>query len=274
MLPRNLYLVRHGESEGNVVLDAAKRREPHLDTEALNKVPSSRWRLTGKGRGQAERTGVWLRDNGLRFDRYLVSDYARARETAALLGLREAEWLIDFYLRERERGHESTIMTAEERDRRFPESKAEKDRHKFYWRPLGGESIADLCQRVGRVFDALARKEAQSVIVVCHEEVMWAFRTRLEKLAPEQYLELDEDKTEKIENGGIYHYTRVDPKTSEEALHYTHRTKIDLTRPLSEQHYVEIQRKRYTNEELKSSLPPATLRPRGEAVDLIEDVPG
>jgi len=65
---------------------------------------SSQWRLTDKGRKQAQAAGVWLKENFskdmcFKFDSYYTSEYVRAVESAALLGLENADWNVDFHLR-------------------------------------------------------------------------------------------------------------------------------------------------------------------------------
>jgi broad specificity phosphatase PhoE len=261
-MPNNLLLVRHGESEGNPILKALRENRHHPDAEILSKVDTSGWRLTRHGVRQAHDTGAWLRDNGLaRFDLYLCSDYARARETAAELGLADAKWRIEFYLRERDRGRESALLPKEELERRFQGSREEKARHAFYWRPECGESMADLCKRVNRVLDTLWREnDGDNVIVVCHEEVMWAFRMRLEKLAPEDYLKLDEDEALKVHNCQIWHYTRLDPQTKRQDIHFTHRATYDPCEPRRSRSWEPIHRPRHSNEELLKGLPPSTLK--------------
>ena len=86
-LPMDLVLVRHGQSEGNI----AKRRSEAGDNSAFTpefrKRHSSSLRLTGRGRSQAQMAGIWLRNEFPDFDRYLVSEYLRAMETAAHLSL-------------------------------------------------------------------------------------------------------------------------------------------------------------------------------------------
>ena len=54
---------------------------------------SSSFRLTERGCKQAEKAGAWIRKEFPGFDRYLVSEYLRALETAALLNLPGADWL-------------------------------------------------------------------------------------------------------------------------------------------------------------------------------------
>jgi NAD+ kinase len=59
------------------------------------------------------------------------------------------------------------------------------------------------------------------VLVVCHGEVMWAFRVRLERMPQERYRELDQspDQRIKIHNCQILHYTRRDPVSGELGPH-------------------------------------------------------
>ncbi|KAJ1617723.1 histidine phosphatase superfamily [Pavlovales sp. CCMP2436] len=112
-----LVLVRHGESEGNI----AHRRSLRGD-HALYENPffaqrhSSQWRLTNLGIEEAVKTGEWLRSNiDINFDRYYVSEYVRAMETAANLGLPDATWYSETFLRERDLGIFDLISHAERR---------------------------------------------------------------------------------------------------------------------------------------------------------------
>jgi len=62
-------------------------------TPEFKKKHSSTYRLTDKGVEQAKVTGAWIRENiGDTFDRYYTSEYVRAMETAAYLGLPNARW--------------------------------------------------------------------------------------------------------------------------------------------------------------------------------------
>src|SRR3990170_8107458 len=112
-MPNELVLVRHGHSEGNFVADTSRRGDDSLYTTDFRERPGHRWRLTKEGANQARAAGEWiLRNIGERFDRYYVSPYVRTRETAALLGLPEAEWRIDQRLRERDWGDIGSIPWA------------------------------------------------------------------------------------------------------------------------------------------------------------------
>src|SRR6476469_2760454 len=102
-MPIDLVLVRHGESEGNVIFrKAAAGDHSHVNEAFLNRH-SSRWRLTDLGVRQAHAAGRWLRQNVAEaVDRYYVSEYLRAMETAGHLGFHPARWHSEFFLRERD----------------------------------------------------------------------------------------------------------------------------------------------------------------------------
>src|SRR5271154_4881825 len=104
-MPIDLVLVRHGESEGNAARRLSFAGDDSAFTQEFCSRHGSRLRLTDRGREQARIAGDWLKENiGKHFDRYLVSGYLRAMETAALLELPDAIWYQEFYLREREMG--------------------------------------------------------------------------------------------------------------------------------------------------------------------------
>lgn len=216
-MPLDLYLVRHGESEGNVATGLSMQGDHSVFTEDFCRRHSSTLRLTDKGRQQAAAAGEWLknRDNNENpmFDRYLVSSYARAMETAARLDLPGARWLIDPYLRERDMG-DFDIMSEEDKQNLHPRAFEAYSLDPFYWRPPNGESMAELCLRVDRVLDTLHREcQDKRVIIVCHGMVMWAFVIRLERLTPEEFLNSKRYglPASRIHNCQIVHYTRRDP---------------------------------------------------------------
>ena len=120
----------------------------------------------------------------------------------------------------------------------------------LYWRPPGGESIADVRMRVRTFFDTLHREcEGLSVIVVTHGEVMSAVRAALEYLSDETWLDLDEDKSRKICNTHIYHYTRRDPETGEVGKYLSRRRAVCPYMSL-DTGWNMIERKRFSNDEL------------------------
>lgn len=218
-MPNNLILVRHGQSEGNVAVEAAKKGDTSYydqDNGRFMTVPGHQWRLTDFGREQASAIGQWLVSEcdaiGMDFDRYYVSPYVRTRETAAHLGLPGAQWLINRALRERDWGDIGSIPRKEFIER-YPDNAHQKAIDPLYWTPPGGESIAHVAEnRVRNVLSTLHREcEGDNVIAVGHGELMWAFRLILEYWNDEDFAAADMDPEEKIHNCQAIHYTRINP---------------------------------------------------------------
>jgi NAD+ kinase len=255
-MPLDLVLVRHGESEGNYAYGLSYKGDhrhfapgsPFLERHG------SRWRLTDRGREQAEVAGEWIRRNiAPAFDRYYAAEYLRAMETAAHLGFHDAEWFCEFYLRERDWG-KFDVMPIEQRKREYADDLRRRDLDRFFWTPPGGESMATLCLRVDRIINTLHRECADKrVLIVCHGEVMWAFRVRLERMSQVRYQELDysKDVLDKIHNCQVLHYTRHDPETGATASYLNWMRSVCPWDPAcSRNAWERIERLRYSNEEL------------------------
>jgi NAD+ kinase len=264
MMPVDLVLVRHGESEGNVAGARSKRGDHSAYTPAFRARHSSQWRLTAAGREQASQAGAWIRHHlGSEFGRYYTSEYIRAMETAALLDLPGATWFADFNLRERDWG-EMDVMPDDERRARFGDSLARKAVEPFYWRPPNGEHMAELCLRLNRVLETLHREcGPMRVIITCHGEVMWAFRVLLERMSQRRYAELDRsaDPFDRIHNCQILQYTRRDPKDPGRELtaYGWFRSTWPLDPSRSRNTWEAVARPSYRNEELMqaaAAVPP------------------
>jgi NAD+ kinase len=213
-MPNNLVLVRHGESEGNIAIALSKKGDHSAYSGPFKDRHSSLWRLSREGVKQAALTGEWIKnDLNLCFDRFYTSEYLRAMETAALLDIENASWFAEFYLRERNWGSLDRA-SVQEREEHFKESMKERSIDPFYWTPPNGESMAELCIRIDRVIQTLHREcSGKNVIIVCHGEVMWAFRVRLERMTQETFHLLDGSKKpiHRIHNCQVLHFTRIDP---------------------------------------------------------------
>ncbi|KAF4703099.1 hypothetical protein FOZ62_005964 [Perkinsus olseni] len=140
-MPVDLILVRHGESEGNLAQKMAQQGDvPNPWTSGFRARHNSKYRLTDRGRAQAEAAGEWIKDNvGEAFDICLTSEYIRAMETAAYLHIQEAEWRTEIFLRERDRGVLANKSKMERR-REHADEIERQDRDSFYFQPSGGES--------------------------------------------------------------------------------------------------------------------------------------
>jgi len=204
-----LLLVRHGESEGNVAAADAER----LGAETIA-VPArdADVELTDRGREQARALGVHLGQlpPHLLPESIWVSPYRRAHQTALLaieaggLGL---QLRLDERLRDRELGV-IDALTALGVERRMP-SEAQRRRWvgKFYYRPPGGESWADVALRVRSLISDLDREEdGRRVLIVCHDAVISLFRYVAEQI-PEQEL-LETARRHPIPNAAITQLVR------------------------------------------------------------------
>jgi NAD+ kinase len=260
MLPKHIVLVRHGQSEGNVAVKASKRGNNSFFTPEFRQRHSSSWRLTDRGIWQAECTGRWLDERFLKgFDRNYVSEYARAQETAFHLN-RPEPWLPEVYLRERDHG-DIDVLPHDEALRLYGPQMAQRKIDPFYWAPPGNpsQSMADLCLRIDRVLDTIHREcsEMFSIVVVCHGEVMWAFRLRLEKMTVARFRELDasDEDHDQIHNGQVIHYTRINPETDEECPRMGWMRSVCPWDPsLSSNDWQKIERQKFTNDDLRLAI--------------------
>lgn len=253
-MPVNLVLVRHGESELNVAIHRAE----HGDTSFNDSVDfitthDSRYRLTDKGRSQAMVAGQWLRDNGLGyFDRRYTSQYARAMETAALLGISGPDWYIDAMLREREWGEISDIPW-DERENHPSLTSPHREDEPFYWCPRGGESIAGLVLRLRLILDTLHREcSDMNVIIVAHGEVMWALRYMLERMTVDSWVELGRsvEPGVRIDNCQVIHFSRRDPSTGAISPHLDWWRSISPSNMLNSHDWKLVNRPTFSNAEL------------------------
>lgn len=211
VLPVDLVLVRHGQSERNAAMRLSEAGNNVALPEEFFTRHTASARLTDRGRLQAQMAGEFLRTEFPQgFDRHITSEYIRAIETAGLLALPNAEWYLEPYLVERDWG-EVHNCTVAERDVKYRNELQCWRAEPLFWRPPRGESMSELCLRQDRVMDTLHRcSDKQSAVLVCHGEVMWAFRIRIERLSQGRFRELvfSDRKEDAVYNCQIIHYTR------------------------------------------------------------------
>jgi len=256
-LPFELVLVRHGQSEGNEAHHRSKKGDLSAYTEDFKMRHSSTYRLTDRGIEQAKVAGKWIKENiAESFDRCYTSEYARAMETATLLDLPSAEWYTEIVLRERDKGVLDNVSWTEKNLKYVHELELRK-RDAFFWAPPGGESIANVCVRVDHTFNTLRREcSNKRVIIVCHGEIMWAFRVRIERLSQIRYHQLKKSKDQKdtIHHAHILHYTRVHPHTGEVYPHFRFMRSVCPWKVDTDIKWMEFIRPTYSNEELMQSV--------------------
>jgi broad specificity phosphatase PhoE len=203
--PSALWLVRHGESMGNVADAHAQRAGAgRLDLDVRDPdVP-----LSDTGRSQAEALGRYLADlpEDQRPTAVLSSPFTRALTTAQLAtaGL-DVRVRTDERLRERDFGAFDRMTGAGIREQ-YPDEAGRRDLlGKFYYRPPGGESWADVALRVRSLLATEAlRHDCDRLLVVAHQAVIMVFRYVLEELTEQELLAVDQE--EQVANASVTRY--------------------------------------------------------------------
>jgi broad specificity phosphatase PhoE len=173
-----LWLVRHGESIANVAAAAAELRGldaidvRHRDAD----VP-----LSEVGRKQAEALGGWLRANVSEGAPSAVwaSSYLRAQQTVEIAMSHAEVHLpirVDDRLRDRELGI-LDLLTSHGLESRHPDEAIRRRwLGRFYYRPPGGESWADVALRLRSFLrDVDLYDDGGIVLVAAHDAVIMLF---------------------------------------------------------------------------------------------------
>ena len=198
--PSRLLIVRHGESAGNVARDIAEANGHAMIDIALRDMDVP---LSALGEQQAHAVGEWIgaRDNDERPTVVVCSPYVRACSTAEIAlhagGLRphhDVEFVVDERLREREFGVLDRLTRAGIVERHPEQANFRSHLGKFYHRPPGGESWADVVLRVRSLIDSVSREfHDERVLVVTHQVVVLMFRYVLEHLTEYEILAIDRE---------------------------------------------------------------------------------
>ena len=206
-----LLLVRHAESHGNVAREESEASDS--ETIAID-VRDADVALSPLGEGQAAAFGQWLAElpTVRQPTRAWASSYRRARQTAEIAlaaGALECPLRVDERLRDRELGVLDRL-TARGVQARYP-SEAQRRRYlgKFYYRPPGGESWADVVLRLrsflGDISDALSDGV---VLIVAHDAVVLLLRYICQEL--DEATLLDIARTRSVGNASITRLVRDD----------------------------------------------------------------
>lgn len=195
--PSRVWIVRHGESAGNVAAEAAHGASlARIDiAERDVDVP-----LSTRGERQADAVGRWFADlpAGERPDTVLTSPYLRARQTSDRIRLaggvaRDAPGPVaDERLREKELGILDRL-TRTGVEQLYPEQ-AEMRRRlgKFYHRPPSGESWCDVILRLRNVLDTVSLHHGgKRVLIVAHQVVVLCLRYLIEDMTEAEILAID-----------------------------------------------------------------------------------
>jgi len=195
--PEQLWIVRHGQSAGNVARDAAEAAGLPLIDIATRDVETP---LSPLGEQQAAALGHWfgLMPSAAKPTIALSSPYVRAMATARAIldvgGLDGASvsLIADERLREKEFGILDRLTKFGILDK-YPDLSAQREHvGKFYFRPPGGESWCDVILRLRNVVDTITREyRGEKVLIVGHQVIVNCFRYLLERLDEETILTID-----------------------------------------------------------------------------------
>lgn len=208
--PQWLWIVRHGQSAGNVARDRAEAAGHHLIDIAARDMDVP---LSPLGEQQADAVGHWFGE--LPPDQQpnvvLCSPYVRAHDTAqrllaaARIVRDDITWVCDERLREKEFGILDRLTVLGIRQK-YPEL-AEQRAHvgKFYFRPPGGESWCDVILRLRSVIEMITREyRRERVLVVAHQVTVNCMRYLLERKSEAEILAIDRQAD--VPNCGVTAY--------------------------------------------------------------------
>jgi broad specificity phosphatase PhoE len=194
--PQEIWLVRHGQSAGNVARDAAEASAGLLIDIAERDVDVP---LSVLGMEQSLALGGWFASlpEDQRPNVVLHSPYIRAAETARLIMQQMGHppmlaVQVDERVREKEFGilDRLTVLGI---NQKYPEL-YEQRQHvgKFYFRPPGGESWCDVILRLRSVLDTITREYCgERVLIVGHQVTVNCFRYLFERLDEATILAFD-----------------------------------------------------------------------------------
>lgn len=196
--PCTVVFIRHAESLANMTLSQITQGLATSFPAELASLRDADVQLTERGVAQARATGPWLAAQFETFDHCYVSPWMRTRQTF--------EYLLEGYppdtrarllrrvayeerLREHEPGALLWVAPAEV-EARFPvEAHRRALEGEYYYRPLGGESWADVTLRLSSVLATIYRDHPGGrVLVVTHSTAILCFRKLLQRLDEAQIL--------------------------------------------------------------------------------------
>jgi probable phosphoglycerate mutase len=195
--PDRLWVVRHGESSGNVARSTARAAgQTHIDTGGRDvDVP-----LSSLGEQQSRALGHWFArmPRDAQPDVVLTSPYRRALQTAALiqeaggLAVDRAGLIQDERLREKEFGVLDRLTRYGIEQHHPDQAEFRRILGKFYHRPPGGESWCDVILRLRSALDTVSLHHGGArVLIVAHQVVVLCLRYLLERMTEDEILRID-----------------------------------------------------------------------------------
>ena len=207
--PKQIWIVRHGESAGNVARDAADLAgHPRIDiTERDVDVP-----LSALGQQQSDALAAWFSDLSIteQPNVILASPYKRAVRTAETIAEKLSASMgipvsVDERLREKEFGVLDRLTRRGIEELHPDQAEFRRILGKFYHRPPAGESWCDVILRLRSMLDTVSLHYAdQRVLIVAHQVVVLCMRYIIENLSEQKILEIDRQGD--VSNCGVTEY--------------------------------------------------------------------
>lgn len=215
--PALLLLVRHAESERNRVKRGAVYFADEEMRRTVKGVPDHKIPITPEGVKQARETGWAIRERFGVFDYVYHSGYERTQQTTNLIldaYKPEDQALMrvraNHFLRERDPGH-TYDMTEAEADLAFPWLREYwKTMGGFFAVPPGGESLAQMVERVYSFVNMLFRdRQGERVMVVAHGGTIRCLRFLLERWDYDRALKWPPGESPKNCGLTLYEFDRI-----------------------------------------------------------------
>jgi isoleucyl-tRNA synthetase len=183
----NFFVVRHGESDNNVMgIISSNPQKPH--------------HLTELGKKQVVEAAEKLR--GKKIDLIYVSPFVRTQETAKIIAekinIDPKNIITDDRIHEVYTGELDGKSDAEYQ--KFFESRMEK----FDKKPVGGENYTEIKNRMTSfLYDINAKNEGKNILIVTHNTPAWLMFSGTLGLTPVQAIELRHEAHDFIKNSEI-----------------------------------------------------------------------
>jgi probable phosphoglycerate mutase len=198
--PESVFIVRHGESAGNIARDAAVARRDQVIDLSIRDVDVP---LSPLGEQQARALGRWF--GGLSDDEkptvIISSPYLRALNTTHIISdiaqfpyaSDATRLIVDERFREKEFGILDRLTRYGIAERYPEQAELRAMLGKFYHRPPGGESWCDVILRLRSAFEMICREfHGERVLIVCHSVVVLCMRYLIEQLTEQEILGIDQ----------------------------------------------------------------------------------
>jgi broad specificity phosphatase PhoE len=234
-----LILVRHGESIGNVAREEAESSGAQSISMPMRDADVP---LSEVGVQQARAVGRWLAANPEQQpDAVWCSPYVRARQTAqtALAELADPPALRqDERIRDRELGVLDLLTRRGVIDQFPAEAQRRSWLGKFYYRPPGGESWADLVLRIRAFLADLERTGHGRQLIVSHDAVILLFRYVLEQLDEDAVFQIA--RTGSVTNASVSRLVRRESEPGWRAAVYNDHQHLEAFGAEATEHPGEI----------------------------------